>query len=122
MVALPPSIAPVKCSVLPLVVNNPAFKPIVGRIANLLTTSGLSNKVDDVGQTIGKRYARTDEIGVPFGVTIDYKTLEDDTVTVRDRDSMDQIRVPVRLFPFFFFSSFVINFDIFHIRSTKFLC
>lgn len=95
MVALPATIAPVKCSVLPLVVNNPAFRPIVSRIASLLTASGLSNKVDDVGQTIGKRYARTDEIGVPFGVTIDYKTLEDDTVTVRERDSMEQIRVPI---------------------------
>lgn len=41
--------------------------------------------------TIGKRYARTDEIGVPFAVTVDYATLKDDTVTVRERDTMAQV-------------------------------
>ncbi len=49
---------------------------------------------DDTG-SIGKRYARADEIGVPFGITIDYQTLEDDTVTVRDRDSTKQERVKI---------------------------
>jgi glycyl-tRNA synthetase len=49
---------------------------------------------DDSG-TIGRRYRRNDEIGTPFSVTIDYETLDDDTVTIRDRDSMAQIRVSV---------------------------
>lgn len=44
------------------------------------------------GVTIGKRYARTDEIGVPFAVTVDYATTRDNTVTVRERDSMAQVR------------------------------
>ena len=49
----------------------------------------------DEGGNIGKRYRRQDEIGTPFGVTVDHQTLEDDTVTLRDRDSLTQERVPV---------------------------
>jgi glycyl-tRNA synthetase len=49
---------------------------------------------DEAG-SIGKRYRRQDEIGTPFCVTIDFDTLEDDTVTIRDRDSMEQIRLPI---------------------------
>jgi glycyl-tRNA synthetase len=48
----------------------------------------------DAGGSIGKRYRRQDEIGTPWGVTIDHTTLEDDTVTLRDRDSLEQIRIP----------------------------
>lgn len=43
------------------------------------------------GTTIGKRYARTDEIGVPFAITVDYDTVKDDTVTVRERDTTKQV-------------------------------
>ena len=49
----------------------------------------------DEGGSIGKRYRRQDEIGTPWGVTIDGQTLEDDTVTLRDRDSLEQTRVPI---------------------------
>ena len=49
---------------------------------------------DDAGQ-IGKRYRREDEIGTPLCITIDFDTLEDETVTVRDRDTMEQIRLPI---------------------------
>jgi glycyl-tRNA synthetase len=49
----------------------------------------------DDGGAIGRRYRRQDEIGTPFAVTIDHQTIEDDTVTVRDRDSLEQERVPV---------------------------
>ena len=49
----------------------------------------------DEGGNIGKRYRRQDEIGTPFAVTIDHQTLEDGTVTLRDRDSLTQERVPV---------------------------
>ena len=48
----------------------------------------------DEGGSIGKRYRRQDEIGTPWGVTIDGETMEDDTVTLRDRDSLEQVRVP----------------------------
>jgi glycyl-tRNA synthetase len=49
----------------------------------------------DTGGSIGKRYRRQDEIGTPWGVTIDHQTLEDQTVTLRDRDSLEQVRVPI---------------------------
>ena len=45
--------------------------------------------------SVGKRYARTDELGVPFAVTVDHRSLQDNTVTVRERDSCDQVRVAV---------------------------
>ncbi|MEM5870667.1 MAG: His/Gly/Thr/Pro-type tRNA ligase C-terminal domain-containing protein, partial [Candidatus Aenigmatarchaeota archaeon] len=49
----------------------------------------------DESGSIGKRYARADEIGVPFCITIDHKTLEDNTVTIRNRDTTEQIRVKI---------------------------
>ncbi|MFW9974000.1 MAG: His/Gly/Thr/Pro-type tRNA ligase C-terminal domain-containing protein, partial [Candidatus Thorarchaeota archaeon] len=47
----------------------------------------------DLGGSIGKRYRRQDEVGTPFCVTIDYTTIEDGTITIRDRDTMEQVRV-----------------------------
>src|SRR4051794_21148279 len=47
----------------------------------------------DTGGSIGKRYRRQDEIGTPWGITVDHQTMEDDTVTLRDRDSLEQIRI-----------------------------
>ncbi len=59
----------------------------------------MSHKVDDSSGSIGRRYARTDEIGIPLGITIDFDTLPNPhSATLRDRDSMKQIRAPVRLF------------------------
>ena len=57
--------------------------------------AGVSNKVDDSGVSVGKRYARTDECGIPFAITVDFDTLKDDTVTLRGLDSMKQIRLPL---------------------------
>jgi glycyl-tRNA synthetase len=48
----------------------------------------------DEGGSIGKRYRRQDEIGTPWGITVDHQTMEDDSVTLRDRDSLEQTRVP----------------------------
>ena len=57
----------------------------------------MSHKVDDSSGSIGKRYARTDEIAIPFGVTIDFDTvkLAPASVTLRERDTLDQVRIPV---------------------------
>jgi glycyl-tRNA synthetase len=59
----------------------------------------LPDAVASAGITIGKRYARTDELGVPFAITVDYDTVQEgaqkDSVTVRERDTMEQVRVPV---------------------------
>ena len=49
----------------------------------------------DEGGSIGRRYRRQDEIGTPWGITVDGQTMEDDTVTLRDRDSLEQVRVPI---------------------------
>jgi len=98
-----PVIAPYKCSVLRLL-GKPEYDPLMKQISALLKNAGLSHKVDDVrGISIGKRYARTDEIAVPFGITVDGESVEESqekgdnnwSVTVRERDSMLQIRVPI---------------------------
>ena len=56
--------------------------------------SDLSTRVDKSSAALGRRYARSDEIGVPFAVTVDFDTLKDGTVTIRERDSMVQVRLP----------------------------
>ena len=53
---------------------------------------GVSSRVDDSSATIGKRYSRNDELGTPLGVTIDFQTIKDGTITLRDRDSTTQVR------------------------------
>ena len=54
--------------------------------------NGNSNKVDDSSQSIGRRYARNDELGTPFGITVDFQSVKDGTITLRERDSTTQIR------------------------------
>lgn len=93
--SLPPIVAPLKCSVLPLS-RNAEFAPIVSKLSAELTLCDVSHKVDDSAGSIGKRYARTDEIAIPFGITVDFDSLTaPHTVTLRERDSMSQVRCPV---------------------------
>jgi glycyl-tRNA synthetase len=94
VLGLSPLIAPYKCVVLPLS-GNEAFGPLVERVRKELTSLGISCKVDDSGSAIGRRYARSDEIGIPFGVTVDFQSVSDLTVTLRERDSCTQVRLPV---------------------------
>jgi len=94
VLALPPAIAPVKVSVLPLT-QFESFLNFIPKITSLLTTHGISCKVDETGQSIGRRYARTDEIGIPFGLTIDHETVSNNTITLRDRDTTSQVRVKI---------------------------
>jgi glycyl-tRNA synthetase len=63
-----------------------------------LTQEGFTVELDETG-SIGRRYARADEAGVPLGVTIDYDTLSEDTVTIRDRDSWRQVRSQIKDLP-----------------------
>ncbi|SCM04885.1 glycine--tRNA ligase, putative [Plasmodium chabaudi chabaudi] len=90
--SLPYVISPIKCSVLSIS-NNKEFYPYIKQIQTILNENNISCKLDNSSVSIGKKYARTDEIGIPFAVTIDFQTLKDKTVTLRDRDSMLQIRV-----------------------------
>ncbi|KAK5646462.1 hypothetical protein RI129_004926 [Pyrocoelia pectoralis] len=92
-ISLPPSVAPLKCSVLPLS-GNPEFQPFVKQLSAELTKVDVSHKVDDSSGSIGRRYARTDEIAIPYGITIDFDTLkEPHSATLRERDSMQQVRI-----------------------------
>jgi len=88
------AVAPCKCHVFPLQTND-KFGPLVAQVADLLMAAGLANKVDASGQSIGRRYARADEVGTPYGVTVDFDTCADATVTLRDRDSQAQVRLPI---------------------------
>jgi len=93
--SLPPIIAPIKCYVLPLS-NNPDFSPLVSRLSQSLTQADISHRVDDSSGSIGKRYARTDEVAVPYGITVDFDSLkEPHSVTLRERDTTTQIRIGV---------------------------
>ncbi|MHA1243051.1 MAG: glycine--tRNA ligase [Candidatus Heimdallarchaeota archaeon] len=87
----PSSIAPLDVKVCPLMKKDGLLEKAED-IFQELKTEGIDVTFDETGK-IGKRYARADEIGIPYCVTIDYDTLEDETVTVRDRDTMEQIRV-----------------------------
>jgi glycyl-tRNA synthetase len=87
-------VAPIKCSLLPLMTKPELVKKSY-ELKTLLTSAGMSSKLDDSGQTVGKRYARTDECGIPYAFTIDFDTLENNTVTMREIDTMKQIRLPM---------------------------
>nr|QBB01682.1 Glycine--tRNA ligase [Cotesia chilonis] len=94
-ISLPPVVAPLKCSVLPLS-GNAEFVPFVNKLSEGLDEVEVSYKVDDSSGSIGRRYARTDEIAIPFGITIDFDTLKTPhTATLRERDSMQQLRIPL---------------------------
>lgn len=90
---LSPGIAPVDVAVLPLS-KKPELSAVSKRVYKLLSDSGFTVEYDE-SQSIGKRYRRQDEIGTPKCVTVDFDTLEDDSVTVRDRDTMEQFRVKI---------------------------
>ncbi|XP_053119796.1 glycine--tRNA ligase [Hemicordylus capensis] len=98
--SFPAVVAPFKCSVLPLS-QNQEFMPFVKELSEALTRNGVCHKVDDSSGSIGRRYARTDEIGVAFGITIDFDTVNrtPHTATLRDRDSMRQIRAEISELP-----------------------
>lgn len=87
-----PLVAPVKTTVFSLIQKD-ELNQVAKEISRELTSAHISNLVDTGGTTIGKRYARTDEIGVPFAITVDFKVFEDSTITLRERDSTKQVRV-----------------------------
>ena len=90
---LHPSLAPIKFAVSPLLRNKPELVAKAHEVYDLLSKNFMC-EFDDNGN-IGKRYRRQDEIGTPKCITIDFQTLEDGTVTVRDRDTTEQTRVKI---------------------------
>ena len=89
-----PSIAPVLCAVSPLLKNKPELVSKAREIFVSLKKEFGNVAYDDNGN-IGKRYRRQDEIGTPFCIVVDFETLEDNAVTVRDRDTGEQERVKI---------------------------
>lgn len=89
----PKKLAPVKAAVFPLLKNKPELVSLAKEIYDALKLDFMC-EFDDNGN-VGKRYRRQDEIGTPYCITVDFETLESRTVTVRDRDTMEQIRVAI---------------------------
>lgn len=87
-----PALAPVKVAVLPLMKKDGLAEKAEAIFAAL--SEDYNADYDEAG-SVGKRYRRQDEIGTPYCITVDYDTLKDDTVTVRERDSMEQVRLPI---------------------------
>jgi glycyl-tRNA synthetase len=105
-----PQVAPQKCAVLPIS-SSLECNSVVDEIAAALMENDLATRVDKSSAALGRRYARADEIGVPFAVTVDFDTLRDDSVTIRERDSMIQVRLPKKEVPH-------VIYDIVHSRMT----
>ncbi|MGH9898401.1 MAG: glycine--tRNA ligase [Pyrinomonadaceae bacterium] len=93
VLSLHPGLAPIKAAVLPLAKNKPEIVEMAKKIKRDLQ-HGIRAVYDDTGG-IGKLYARQDEIGTPFCITVDHQSLEDEAVTVRDRDTWNQERVKI---------------------------
>ncbi|HMY26931.1 MAG TPA: His/Gly/Thr/Pro-type tRNA ligase C-terminal domain-containing protein, partial [Solirubrobacterales bacterium] len=94
---LHPRLAPVKVAVMPLF-NKEGMPETAREINAALRKAGIQTEYD-TGGSIGKRYRRQDEIGTPWGITVDFDTKDDGQVTLRDRDSLEQVRVPIEGLP-----------------------
>jgi len=90
-------LAPVQVGVYPLV-SKDGLPEKAKEVFQMLVSKGFTAEYDESG-SIGRRYARADEAGTPLGVTIDYDTLKDDAVTIRDRDSWKQVRTEIKQLP-----------------------
>ncbi|RWS26501.1 glycine--tRNA ligase-like protein [Leptotrombidium deliense] len=91
----PANISPIKCKVFPLG-SNDDHKMLASKVDEYLHSNGIECELDDARLSIGKRYVKSDEIGTPYGVTVDFDSLlEPHSVTLRDRDSTMQVRVPI---------------------------
>jgi len=93
LMSFPRNISPTQVGVYPLVSKDGLVEKAV-EIRKLLNLEGFTVEFDETG-SIGRRYARADEAGIPLGITVDYDTMSDRTVTIRDRDSWQQVRAPI---------------------------
>ncbi|KAI2849460.1 hypothetical protein CBS11350_2002 [Aspergillus niger] len=91
VLSLPISVAPTKVLIVPLSTHQD-FVPITKRITEDLRELGISCRADESSASIGKRYARNDKLGIPLGITIDFDSVKDGTITLRERDSTKQVR------------------------------
>ncbi|KAK3694954.1 hypothetical protein B0T22DRAFT_437997 [Podospora appendiculata] len=91
VLSFPTAVAPTKVLICPLSANK-VFSPFVTRLSKKLRAAEISTRVDDSSSTIGKRYSRNDELGTALAITVDFQTVEDGTITLRDRDTTRQVR------------------------------
>jgi len=111
ILSFPRELAPIQIGVFPLV-SKDGLPEKAKEVHKILLSEGFMVEYDESG-SIGRRYARADEIGMPLGVTIDYQTLKDNTVTIRDRDSWKQVRNTIEKLPQLFHKYFLskLNFE-----------
>ncbi len=111
ILSLPRDIAPIQIGVYPLV-SRDGLPEKAQQVSQMLMDEGFIVEYDEAG-SIGRRYARADEIGIPLGITIDYETLKDETVTIRDRDTWKQVRNRIDNLPDLLYKYFLkkINFE-----------
>ncbi|KAF8233836.1 glycyl-tRNA synthetase [Tricholoma matsutake] len=89
VLSLPSVVAPTKVLIVPLSARD-EFAPIVQEVSSKLRKAGVFSRVDDSNTSIGKRYSRNDELGTPFGITVDFASVQNRTMTLRERDTTDQ--------------------------------
>lgn len=89
VLSLPPLVAPFKVLIVPIS-SNEQLSPIAVQLSKRLRSAGIPSRIDDSSATIGRRYARNDELGTPFACTIDFASVSKNTVTLRERDTTTQ--------------------------------
>jgi len=94
VLSLPPVVAPTKVLIVPLSARE-EFAPLVKEVYASLRKAGVFSRVDDSNTSIGKRYARNDELGTPYGITLDFASVQNRTMTLRERDTMQQRIGPI---------------------------
>jgi len=104
VLSFPRELAPIQVGVYPLV-SKDGLPEKAKEVFQMLVSKGFAAEYDESG-SIGRRYARADEVGTPLGVTIDYQTLEENTVTIRDRDTWTQVRNKIDKLPKLFHAYF----------------
>ena len=92
---LKPHLSPIKAAVIPLKKNNKELVEIASKIKKTLQGLRLGRVLLENSGNIGKSYRRHDEVGTPLCITVDFETLDDNAVTIRDRDSMQQKRIAI---------------------------
>ncbi|RWA10170.1 hypothetical protein EKO27_g4931 [Xylaria grammica] len=93
VLSLPLAVAPTKVLIVPISAQV-QFTPITRKLSSRLRAFGIANNIDSSGASIGKRYARNDELGTPLGITVDFDTLANGSITLRERDTTSQVRGP----------------------------
>ena len=94
VLSLPPLVAPIKV-LLVTISQDPSLRQLIHEISRKLRKMGIASRVDDSGASIGKKYARNDELGTPFGCTVDFASTKNGTLTLRERDTTSQLIGPI---------------------------